>query len=79
MLPVTTTTGWTRRHLTAAWHSRNLAEALVRMLADNPLPGNPYYDDAVQRADELLGEMEDDVEFHMTAAVAAGFGPEDFE
>jgi hypothetical protein len=67
-----------QRELAISYASLRNAEALRDMLVANPLPGNAYYDDAVQRADELAGEMQDDLDDVMTRALEAGFGPEDF-
>jgi hypothetical protein len=67
-----------QRELDLAYSSLRNAEALRDLLADNPLPGNGYYDDAVQRADELAGEMQDNLDDVMERAFYAGFGPEDF-
>jgi hypothetical protein len=73
------TIGRFQRELTNSYASLRSAEALRDMLVANPLPDNPYYDDAVQRADELAGEMQDDLDDVMTRALEAGYGPADFD
>jgi hypothetical protein len=67
-----------QRELAISYASLRNAEALRDMLAANALEGNAYYDDAMQRADELAGEMQDDLDDVMTRALEAGFSPEDF-
>jgi len=62
--------------------SRSLADAtelldgLEKVFAANTK--NYYAREAVEHAAQLVAEMEDDLDASMTAAIEAGYGPEDF-
>jgi hypothetical protein len=73
-----------RRRLDASTQSVAHADRLhgvltAALLNDPTLASNPYFEDAMLRASELVGEMNDDLDDVMTAALEDGFGPEDFE
>jgi hypothetical protein len=67
-----------RRGIESASASLNHAANLLDMLKAHPLTGNPYYDDAVERAAQLVAEMDEDQSYWFEQAMESGFGPEDF-
>lgn len=44
------------------WHAEALRDELAALAEHANLAGNPYYHDAVQRADELCAEMTDNLQ-----------------
>lgn len=57
-----TTNAKARRAYETSLFSLNAAEDLLKVLADNPLPGNDYWQDALDKANALVIEVAHDLE-----------------